>query len=129
MGEQTILAQQRLAMLDFYSQVRDVTLTCQVFKVSRKTFYKWKRRYEESGKRLSSLENQSRAPKRKREKQLTWEQELRIKKLREKYLGLGKTKLQLIYQQRYGEYISSHHIQYVIQKYHLYPDPIKAKRV
>ena len=129
MGELTILAQQRLAMIDFYYQVKDVSLTCRIFKVSRKTFYKWKKRFEEGGRKISCLENQSRAPKRRREKQLTWEQELRIKKLREEYLYLGKAKLQNIYQSRYQEYISQHHIQYVIQHHHLYPDPHKAQRV
>ena len=129
MGEPSILAQQRLSMLDLYYQLKNVSLVCRVFKVSRKTFYKWKKRFEESGKKLSFLENQSRAPKRKREKQLTWEQEVRIKRLRKQHLTLGKAKLQIIYQKRYKQYISQHHIQYVIEKYNLYPDPNQAKRV
>ena len=129
MGELSRIAQQRLAMLDLYYKIKNVSLVCQVFKVSRKTLYKWKKRFEESGKKLSSLKNQSKAPKRKREKEITWQQEVRIKKLRKGHLALGKKKLQILYQQQYGEYISQHHIQYVIQKYNLYPDPLKAARI
>ncbi len=129
MGDISILAQQRLAMIEFYYQVRDAQLTAKLFKVSPKTFYKWKKRYEESGKKLSSLENQSRAPKTKRQPELTLSQRERIIKLRKEFLCWGKMKLQQKYQERYQEYISQHHIQQVIQDENLYPDPNKAKRI
>lgn len=128
MGDISILAQKRLAMLMLFDQVKSITLVCQLFNVSRKTFYKWKKRFEENKRKLSSLENQSKAPQRKRERQLTWEQEMRIKELRKSHLSLGKKKLQLLYQARYQEFISQHQIQFVIEKYQLYPDPQKAKR-
>lgn len=122
-------AQTRLAMIEFYYQVRDVTVTCKTFHLSRKNFYKWKKKYEESGKQIASLEDGSRTPHAKREVELTFSQEMNIKRLRKKYIRLGKKKLQILYKKEYGSYMSCDHIQYVIQKYNLYYDPVKAKKI
>ena len=84
-------AKQRLAFLEFNQVVKDVSLTCRLFKISRQTFYKWKQRYDPSN--LASLENLSRAPKTKRKGILTFDQEVKIKKLRKKHLRTGKIKL------------------------------------
>ncbi|GEM_PF-6426261 len=69
-----------------------------------------------SGKKIESLKDKSRRPKRVRESELTWEKEIRIKRLREKYIRIGKVKLQKLYKKEYGGYISQHHISYVIKK-------------
>lgn len=74
-------------------------------KLSRKTFYLWQKRFKEG--ELSSLEERSRAPQRKRAWQMTPEEEFRIIKLRKENLRWGKMKLALLYQKRYGERISS----------------------
>jgi hypothetical protein len=37
---------QRPSFLEFYQVVKDVSLTCRVFKITRQTFYKWKKRYD-----------------------------------------------------------------------------------
>lgn len=129
MGEISNTAQTRLAMIEFYYQVRDVVVVCRSFKTSRKTFYKWLRRYEESGKKLSALENQSRAPIKRREVMLTFEEEMRIKHLREKYIRLSKTKLQIFYKKIHKACMSQHHIQHVIEKYGLYYDKAVADSI
>lgn len=55
-----------------------------MFKISRQTFYKWRQGYDPYN--LASLEDLSRAPKTKRKGILTFNQEVKIKKLRKKYL-------------------------------------------
>ncbi len=129
MGKISAQAEKRLAMIEFYYQVKDVVVASSSFKISRKTFYKWLKRYERSGKRLSSLEDQPKAPLVKRKTTLDLNTELKIKHLREKYIRLGKVKLQRLFKKEYGGYVSQSHIGYVIKKYNLYYDPVKAKAI
>lgn len=129
MGEISEKAKIRLAMIEFYYQVKDITAVTISFKISRKTFYKWLRRYEASGKQMSSLEDKSKAPLKRRGVELTFEEEMNIKHLREKHIRLSKTKLQILYKNAHQSYISQHHIQYVIEKHNLYFDPVWAERI
>lgn len=120
-------AEKRLSVFECYYALRDVAATCRIFNISRKTFYKWKKRYNRYN--LSTLENHSRAPHKRRKTVLSTTEELQIKCLRKKYIRLGKRKLQILYGKQYHTYMSQHHIQYVIQKYALYYDPHQAKRI
>lgn len=129
MGELSTQAQLRLSMIEFYYQIKDVAVVARTFKVSRKTFYKWIKRYEDSGKHLSSLEDVSRSPHTKRSTLLSYTSELDIKHLREKYIRQGKVKLQKLFKTEYGHYMSQSHIASVIEKYNLYSDPSTAKRI
>jgi len=104
MGEISPQAQLRLSMMEFYYQIKDVSVACRSFKTSRKTFYKWSNCYEESGKRLSSLEDGLKAPMTRRKTTLDFNTELKIKHLREKYIRLGKAKPQKLFKKQYGEY-------------------------
>jgi transposase InsO family protein len=122
-------AQTRLSMLEFYYQIKDAAATARLFKTSRKSLYKWRRRYETSGKQLSSLDDQSTAPISRRHSTLSFADEMKIKKLREKYIRLGKRKLQSLYRKEHGEYMSCHHIQQVIEKYELYFDRVRAQKI
>lgn len=128
MGEISSSAKQRLSMVEFFYQVRDASVAARMFKMSRKTFYKWVSRYEKSGKQLSSLENVSKAPLTKRKVQLSFTEEMQIKHLREQYIRLSKTKLQILYRRKYDVFMSQHHIQYVIEKHNLYYDSLATKR-
>jgi transposase InsO family protein len=129
MVELSFQAKQRLAFLEFYQVVKDVSLTCKLFKISRQTFYKWRQRYDSHN--LASLEDLSKAPQTKRKGILTLQQESNIIKLRKRKenLRLGKLKLAILYQQEYGEKISSWQIQKVIEKHGLYYDSLKAKKI
>jgi transposase InsO family protein/transposase-like protein len=129
MGDISGKAEIRLAMIEFYYQIKDVSAVALSFKTSRKTLYKWKTRYEKSGRKLSSLEDLPKTPRRKRSKILDFKTELDIKHLREKYIRIGKVKLQRLFKKQYGYYVSQSHIAYVISKYNLYYDPEKAKRI
>lgn len=123
-------AKLRLEWMIFYHTVgqESASKTAKHFGVSRKTFHKWLNRFDE--KRLETLEDQSRAPKRKRQKEITRQQELRIIDLRKKKMMYGKVKLQKRYREVYGEEISTWKIEETIRKYNLFPDKKKhAKRL
>jgi transposase InsO family protein len=112
----------RLEWMIFYETVGDhnVTKTTKHFGISRKIFYKWFNRFEKGKANL--LEDQSKAPKTTRKPEVTFEEECRIKKLRKKYIHYGKRKLAVKYFKKYGEKISSHKVQYVINKWDIYPN-------
>jgi len=78
--------------MDYYeSHGRNAALTCRYFGISRQTFYRWRGRYHP--KRLASLEDRSRRPRRGRHP--TWSVELAVavQELRESYPRWGKDKL------------------------------------
>jgi len=119
-------AKKRLEWLDYYHKHHNISLTCRYFGISRKTFYTWLKRYDSSD--LSSLETRSRAPLKRRQPEITPEQELRVIKLRKHHLRYSKFKLAVIYKRLYKEPISSWKIQRVIQKHQLYFKPAKTAR-
>jgi len=99
-------AKKRLAMLECYQTLRDVSATCRIFTISRKNFYKWKNRYELSGGDPTSLEDESKALHSTRCVEMTQKEEERVKRLRKKYIRLGKKKLQILYRKYYAMSIS-----------------------
>jgi len=117
----------RLRWIDYYNKTGNVSLTCRYFGISRKTFYKWYNRYKIFG--LKGLEDLSKAPRKKRQPEITWEQEKRIKKLRKEYIRYGKEKLALLYEKIYGEKISAWKVYRVIRKYNLYWHPTKNQKL
>jgi transposase InsO family protein len=120
----------RVEWMVFYYTVagENVTLTCQHFGISRKTFYKWLKRFKESKYDVQSLANQSKAPHHKRKWEVTLTQEERIRKLRKRYPYYGKRKLKALYEKEYCEEISTWKIERVIRRYKLYPDQKKAEK-
>jgi transposase InsO family protein len=105
----------------------NASLTCRHFGISGKTFCKWKKIFD--GKNLRLLESRSRAPKNRRKKEITPEQERRVVALRKKHIKWGKIKLVVLYRKQYKEEISSWKIQYTIQKHNLYHNPVKNKKL
>lgn len=127
-------AKQKLEWMIFYYSLghENASVTAAYFGVSRKTFHKWKSRFDP--KLIQSLEEESRAPIKRRAWEVTRRQEQRIIKLRnQSKCKWGKAKLKIIYFQKYQENISTWKIERVIRKHNLYPDPVeqkkKAKRV
>lgn len=100
--------------------------TAKHFGISRKTLHKWLKRFDET--RLETLEEDSRAPHKTRERDITAMQRIRIIKLRKKHLRWGKMKLQKLYKKEYLEEISSWKIQKIIEEKKLYFDKTKQKR-
>ena len=120
-------AKLRLKWMDYYSKTGNIALTCRYFGISRKTFYCWLKRYNPYY--LKTLEDRSRAPINRRKPEITPLQELRVIKLRKKYIRYSKLKLAVIYQRNYQEKLSSWKIQRVIQKHHLYYLPVKTAKI
>lgn len=119
-------ARKRLAWMDYYRKCGNVSKTCRYFGIARKTFHHWKKRYRPF--HLESLEEKSRKPLHTRNWEVTKLQEVRIKALRGQHIRYGKEKLKIIYQQAYGQSISSWKIQRVIEKNRLYYNPAKTER-
>jgi putative transposase len=88
-------ARKRLAWFDYYfSHGKPVALTCRHFGISRQAFYRWKRRYDPRD--LSTLEDRSHRPHRRRQPTWTREQAERVCHLRERYPRWGKDKLAVL---------------------------------
>jgi putative transposase len=121
-------AQLKLEWIVFYQTIgrKKAKLTGSRFGISRKTFHKWLGRFKEGN--LRTLEEHSRAPKRKRAWEVKWQEEERIIALRKKHLKYGKRKLKVIYQREYQEEISTWKIERVIRKHRLYPDLLAHKK-
>jgi putative transposase len=88
-------ARARLKYFDYYeAHDRNAALTCRYFGISRTTFYRWKARY--NPKDLSSLEDHSSRPKRKRPKSWSASEIEAVRALREEHPRWGKDKLAVL---------------------------------
>jgi len=88
-------ARQRLKWFTYYeNHNRNAELTCRHFGISKRTFYKWKRRFNPFY--LETLESYSRKPKRLRKSQIPWQTIDLILKLRDHYPVWSKYKLEAI---------------------------------
>ncbi|MFH1406127.1 MAG: DDE-type integrase/transposase/recombinase [Nanoarchaeota archaeon] len=120
---------QRLEWVIFYEtkSEKNVLATCRHFYISPKTFYKWLNRFDEANLRI--LEDLSKIPRQKRQREISTTEENRVVQLRKDHICWGKIKLQRLYLNTYGEKISSWKIQYTIQKYRLYYHPLKNTKL
>jgi len=123
-------AQLRLEWFIYYQQqAKGVSVVCRHFGISRKTFYKWYREFDEDNLySMFRLQDRSKAPITKRQRQITIKEEQGIIKLRKDHIRIGKDKLPKYYHDEYGEVISKWKVQKVIEKYRLYYHPAKARR-
>jgi transposase InsO family protein len=117
----------RLKWMDYYRKTKNVSLTCRHFDISRKTFYKWKKLY--NPRNLVTLESRDKAPIKKRQREISSEQEMRIVDLRKQYLRYGKEKISRLYESTYKEHISCWKIQKTIEKYRLYYHPKRTEAI
>lgn len=123
-------ARLRLEWMIFYQTAgkRNGKAAAAHFGISRKTFMKWKARF--NPKDLTTLTDLSRAPKTKRVWTVTKQEEADIIGLRKAHLKWGKEKLRREYLKQYHREVSTNKIQKVIVKHRLYPEPeIRQKRV
>ena len=123
-------AQLKLEWIIFYLTVgkRNVKLTAFHYGITRKTLHKWLKRFN-SKQDLLSLEEKSKAPHHVKQRQISFTQRLRVKKLRSKYPKYGKMKLVSLYHKEYRENLSSWKIQKIIEEGNLYPDKVKASKM
>lgn len=60
--ERSMTMHPRMVWILYYIEKRNVLLVCQRFSISKKTFYKWLKRYRDSGGNPASLEDIPRTP-------------------------------------------------------------------
>jgi transposase InsO family protein len=120
----------RVEWMVFYCTAanRNAALTARHFSISRKTFYKWWKRFKDSKYDVHSLADQSKAPCHRRSWEVSLVQEERVRRLRKRYPYYGKKKLKVLYRRDYSEGISTWKIERVIRRHRLYPDRRKAER-
>lgn len=121
----SLSAQLKLEWIIFYytSGKENASFAATYFGISRKTFYKWLKRFNE--KNLKTLEEHSKAPKKRRGWMVTFKEEERIISLRKKNMEFGKKKLKTIYKRDYGENISTWKIERIIRRHSLFPNKVK----
>jgi len=87
-------ATRKLRWMDHYNRHRNARLTCRYFGISPKTFYRWKNRFDPYD--LTTLEEESRRPRRLRQPQTPVAVVEAILELRRRYPRWGKTKLAVL---------------------------------
>ena len=119
----------KLEWMIFYETAggKDAYLTARHFGITPKTFYKWFKRF--SNGKAALLEEKSRAPVRRRVSTITTTEEARIINLRKKHIHWSKRKLAKRYETVYGEVVSAHKVQVIINRFSLYPDPTKHEKL
>jgi transposase InsO family protein len=121
-------AKHRLEWIIWYeTHGQNALATARHFGIASKTFHKWHKLWNETN--LRTLEDRSRAPRKRREREITPLQEKRIVELKEANIRYGKLKISTLYEQAYGERISSWKIQKTIEKYQLYYHLAKQARI
>src|SRR5713101_302759 len=110
----------------YYNRCGNISRTCRYYGISRKTFYKWKKRYLKY--HLSSLENNSRRPRHLRQSKISYEEVLMVKKLRTQYPYYSKYKLSVILKRENGIALSASTVGRIIKKYNLFFKPPYRKK-
>ena len=103
--------------------------TCRYFNLARSVWYYWRKRFDE--KNLRTLEDEHRAPRKKRQREYTDLQYERVVKLRRARIRYGKVKLLKRYQREYptDKSISLWKVQCIIEVSGLYYNSKKQGRI
>lgn len=105
---------------------RNALKTCRRFGIAPKTFWKWKKRFDEAD--LRSLEDLPKAPKKRKERAITPLQTERIIALKRANIRYGKAKIAALYETAYDEKVSQWKVQKVIEAKRLYYHPARNVR-
>ncbi|MCM8792796.1 MAG: IS481 family transposase [Candidatus Omnitrophica bacterium] len=119
------LIRSRILMIEHYQNKIPITLICQIFKISRPTFYKWLKRYEKLGK--EGLLDQKRGPKRPSPRKITPQIRDLIIKFR-KRTRYGPKRIKLYLARDYGIIVSEHAIYRTLVKQDLIKKYKKRKK-
>ena len=125
-------AEHRLKWIIYYYEKSNlnVSKTARHFGISRKTFYIWFNQFNEDDLyTIHLLEDQSKAPRHVRQREITKVEEERIIKLRKKHIRYGKMKIVRLYKTEFKKKISAWKIQKVIEIYKLYYQPVKTAQI
>jgi len=104
----------RLAWMLCYEETGSVQEVCRKFGISRKTFYKWLKRYNSSNGDSSSLTDRSRRP--HRFPRATPESSVLLLKTLKEQTGYGQRRLKVYLQERYNITISERTIWKILKR-------------
>ncbi|MDO8886764.1 IS481 family transposase [Candidatus Oleimmundimicrobium sp.] len=120
-------ARLRLKWFDFYySHNKNAELTCRYFGISKRTFYKWKKRYRPYS--LENLEDRSKRPKNFRRSKIPLDQIDEVVSLRKKYPAWSKYKLEVILKREHGIDLSASTIGRILKEKNLINPRISQKK-
>ncbi len=116
-------AKQRLKWVDYYLKSKNASLTCRYFGISQSCFYKWLKRFNDSS--IKGLENHSTAPHTIRKREIAWDIQNEIEKLRRENPAWSKYKLAHILGRDHHVRISPSSVNRIFHDRHLFfPSPI-----
>ena len=104
----------RLAWMLCYNETHNVQEVCRRFGMSRKTFYKWLKRYKHSDGNSDSLRDQSRRP--HRFPRATPESSVLLLKRLKEQTGFGQRRLKTYLQQNYNISLSERTIWKILKR-------------
>lgn len=113
-SEQSSSLHPRLAWMICYEETGSVQEVCRRFGISRKTFYKWLKRYRQSGGDTKSLVDQSRRP--HRFPSATPESSVQLLKKLKEQTGFGQRRLKAILQEKHNIKISERTIWKILKR-------------
>ncbi len=113
--DRPLVVHPRMAWILYYEQKRNVRAVCQKFGISRKTFYKWLKRYRKSNGDPASLVDVSRRP--HRFPRATSREVLQILLQVKKETGYGQRRLKQYLAEKYNISISEHTIWKLLKRY------------
>ncbi len=117
LGDQTIGASlhPRLAWMMYYEETRSVQAVSEKFGISRKTFYKWYKRYKDSLGDSKSLTDRSRRP--HRCPRATPESSIELLKHVKEETGFGQRRLRVYLEQKYHVRMSERTIWKILKQH------------
>ncbi|MEK7250310.1 MAG: helix-turn-helix domain-containing protein [Bacteroidota bacterium] len=104
----------RLAWMICYEETGSAQEVCKRFSISRKTFYKWLKRYRKSGGDTTSLVDQSRRP--HHFPSATPESSVQLLKRLKEQTGFGQRRLKAILQEKHNIKISERTIWKILKR-------------
>ena len=110
----------RLAWIMCYRETQNVQAVCRKFGISRKTFYKWLKRYQTENGDSKSLTDRSRRP--HHFPRATSEESIRILKEAREETGYGQRRLRAYLEKRYQITLSERTIWKILKREEEQPD-------
>lgn len=104
----------RLAWMMCYEQTGSAQEVCRRFAISRKTFYKWLKRYKESSGKSKSLDDRSRRP--HHFPRATPKEEVELLKQAKQQTGFGQRRLRVYMAQKYNINLSERTIWKILKR-------------
>lgn len=120
--------QKRLKWIDHYLRKKNVAETCRHFDIQRCLFYKWFNRYKKLG--VKGLETKSRRPLNVRHREIAWEIQNEIEKIRRENPAWSKHKVSVILKRDLQIICSPSSVNRVFHDRNLFwPKPVNQMRI